>query len=365
MGQETTKDFSNRLDLVRSKLADWEVDAILITNNNNRRWLSGFSGSAGLLLVSEDKAWLGTDSRYWEQAEEQAPGFELFRFKGRPDVVMLDFVKLAGEVRIGFEADHVTVSRYDKLNSLDGVTWISIENILSQFRQRKDEGEIITIQAAAKITDVAMAMVNSLAHPGITERDLAWKLEMAMREAGATGLAFPVIVASGSNSARPHHEPGDRPLTMGDSIIIDMGAEVDGYCSDMTRSFFLGDESDEQFDRIYNIVLEAEQNAIQKMRGGMTGKEIDSFAREIISDAGFGDEFGHSLGHGLGLEVHEQPNLSPLAEDMIIVAGAVVTVEPGIYIPGWGGVRIEDLVQVTKNGVNMLSACPKTPVISG
>jgi Xaa-Pro aminopeptidase len=363
MGQETAKAFSKRLDSVRSNLANWEIDAVLITNSNNTRWLSGFSGSAGILLVSEEKALLGTDSRYWEQAEEQAPGFELFKFEGSRDAALLEFINQIDEAQIGFEADHLTVGRFDKLTSVTGVTWTKIENVLSQFRQMKDDREIAAIHAAAMITDTAMSKVNSLARPGMTERELAWKLEKIMKEDGATGLAFPVIVASGGNSARPHHEPGDRPLAKGDPIIIDMGAKLDGYCSDMTRSFYLGNNSDEQFKKIYDTVLQAQHNALQNMRGGMTGKEIDILARDIISNAGYGEEFGHSLGHGLGMEVHERPNLSPLAEDMIIEAGVVVTVEPGIYISGWGGVRIEDLVQVTEDGVNVLSACPKTPII--
>jgi Xaa-Pro aminopeptidase len=363
MAQEAAKIFSKRLDSVRSNLANWEVDAVLITNNNNTRWLSGFNGSAGTLLVSEEKALLGTDSRYWEQAEEQAPGFELFKFIGSRDAALLEFINQAGVLHIGFEADHVTVDRYHKLASVTGITWKQMENVFSQFRQIKDDWETAAIHAAAMITDTAMSMVNSLAQPGMTERELAWKLEKIMKEDGATGLAFPVIVASGGNSARPHHEPGDRPLVKGDPIIIDMGAELNGYCSDMTRSFYLGNNSNEQFNKIYDIVFQAQRNALQNMRGGMTGKDIDALARDIINNAGYGEEFGHSLGHGLGLEVHERPNLSPLAEEMIIEEGVVVTVEPGIYISGWGGVRIEDLVHVIEDGVSVLSACPKTPII--
>ena len=363
LGQPAGKILSKRLDSVRSNLANWEIDAILITNSNNRRWLSGFNGSAGMLLVSADKALIGTDSRYWEQAEEQAPGFDLFRFKGPMDAAVLEFIDQIGAAHIGFEADHVTVGQYDKFAAVTGIAWKQIKNILIQFRQMKDEREISTIHAAAAITDTAMRLVNTLAQPGITEKELAWKLEKVMREDGATGLAFPVIVASGSNSARPHHEPGDRPLAIGDPIIIDMGAELDGYCSDMTRSFYLGADNIEQFYKIYNIVLEAQQNALDNMRGGMTGKEIYSLARDIIDNAGYGAEFSHSLGHGVGIEIHEMPRLSSLADDEIIEDGVVVTVEPGIYLSGWGGVRIEDLVQVTEDGVKVLSSCPKTPVI--
>ena len=181
---------------------------------------------------------------------------------------------------------------------------------------------------------------------------------------GASGLAFPTIVASGKNCARAHHEPGDRQLKLGDTIIVDMGAKLNGYCSDLTRTFFLGNEPNSTFFEIYHVVLDAQEEAIKNINTGKTGKEIDNIARDIIDSAGYGKAFGHSLGHGLGLEVHENPRLSQLFDGNPLGSGMVVTVEPGIYLPDWGGVRIEDLIPVTSDGSNRISQCPKQPIIS-
>jgi Xaa-Pro aminopeptidase len=225
--------------------------------------------------------------------------------------------------------------------------------------------EIQKLRAAAAITDKAMAQVNQLARPGMTEKELAWALERQMREDGADGMAFPVIVASGPNSALPHHQTSNRRLQVGDVIIVDMGAELNGYKSDMTRSFYLGDEPTEKFWEIYNLVLAAHTAVFDQLRPGMTLRQIDSIARDLITAAGQSEHFGHGLGHGVGLDIHEAPFLSQRApKEARIQAGMTVTIEPGIYIPGWGGIRIEDFAWVTKNGLEQISHCPKTAVIS-
>jgi Xaa-Pro aminopeptidase len=209
-----------------------------------------------------------------------------------------------------------------------------------------------------------MSAVNEIIRPGMSEKQVAWELEKMMREAGADGMAFPVIVASGPNGAFAHHSSGDRQLKVGDPIIIDMGASLNGYQSDLTRTFYLGKAPDEKFWEIYNLVHNAQKAALKAIRAGKKSNAIDKVARDAITKAGYGKEFGHGLGHGVGLEIHEEPRLSFTAEDKErLTAGAVVTVEPGIYIEGWGGVRIEDLVLVTDTGVEILSRCSKNPII--
>lgn len=351
-----------RLATVRRKFEKWQIDGILINSSANRRWLSGFTGSAGQVLVTRDKATLLTDFRYWEQASLQSPAFSLFK-DHRRDEDLVAFIEAAEVGRIGLEAQHVTLMELAKLEKAEGITWIPLAETVESMRAAKTAAEVEAIGAAAAITDQAMARVNELARPGMSERQLAWGLEKVMREAGADGTAFTVIVASGPNSALPHHRPGDRLLRVDDAILIDMGAQLNGYNSDLTRTFYLGNEPDATFWRIYNLVLEAQTAALQNIKAGMTGKEADDLARNIIAAAGHAQHFGHSLGHGVGLEIHEDPRLSQQRKNETLVAGMVTTVEPGVYLPGQHGVRIEDLVQITEMDVELLSRCPKVPVI--
>jgi Xaa-Pro aminopeptidase len=351
-----------RIETVRTLLDKWEVDAMLIGSPHNRRWLSGFTGSFGWLLVSAEKAILGTDFRYVEQAGRQTPEFDLFKWV-RADGLDAWRQFLGRETRIGIESQYITLADYATMQQLDGVAWKPLAMTVEPLRDVKDSAEIEQIRAAAAITDFAMAQVHRLAQPGVTERELAWQLEKIMREHGADGLAFETIVASGPNGALPHHRPTDRKLQIGDNITIDMGARLDGYHSDMTRAFYLGDEPDEQFWTIYNLVLSAQQNVLDHLKAGLTGAETDALARDVIAKAGYGANFGHGLGHGVGLFIHEGPRLAA-TENGVIPAGAAVTVEPGVYIPGWGGVRIEDLVIVTQDGIEVLSKCQKKPINS-
>ncbi|KAA3664528.1 MAG: M24 family metallopeptidase [Chloroflexi bacterium] len=353
-----------RLTAVQTHLSNWQVDALLIASATNRRWLSGFTGSNAQLLVTPDQATIATDSRYYQQATAQAPLFTLFKHE-RTEKETAVFLHQANAQKIGLEANHTTLEEAKKLEkAAPSVEWVHLNETVEPYRRIKAIAEVEAIQAAAAITDQAMSLVNEITHPGMSEKALAWELEKAMREAGADSMAFPIIVASGANASSPHHMTGDRQLQPGDAIIIDMGAQLNGYRSDMTRTFFLGNAPTSQFIEVYELVLAAQTAVLTQTRPGMKNKEIDSIARNLIGNAGHREHFGHGLGHGVGLDIHEDPFLSPRShESETISAGMTLTVEPGVYIPGWGGVRIEDLTIITNEGLESLSHCPKNPII--
>ncbi|MCA9972037.1 MAG: aminopeptidase P family protein [Anaerolineales bacterium] len=352
--------YLDRLTAVRHRLADWQVDGLLITSPHNWRWLSGFTGSNAQLLVTPTAARLATDSRYWEQALAEAPVFDLvqqLRAPGGGDLQML--LQETGARRVGIEAAHVSLLALQRLRrDAPEITWVPLAETLEPLRAIKQPAELALIRAAAAITDEVMAQAPRLARPGMTERALAWELEKVMREAGAEAAAFEIIVAAGPNSARPHHRPGERPLQAGDAIIVDLGAQVAGYKSDLTRTFYLGEEPDARFREVFALVRAAQTAVFTHARAGMTSQAVDALARDVIAAGGHADHFGHGLGHSLGLEIHEDPRLSPHLPQTPIPAGAVITVEPGVYMPGWGGVRIEDLALVTADGFERLSHCP-------
>lgn len=354
--------YQERIAAVRAQLAAWNVDGVLITSATNRRWLTGFPGSAGMALVTAETAVLATDGRYWTVVAEQCPDVTLYRYT-RTAEALEQFIAAEGRPRLGLEGQHVTVAQFEHLQKAEGVQWTNLDGRVDVLREVKNAAEIAQIRAAAAITDRAMQQVPHLARPGVTEQALAWELEKFMREAGAEALAFTPIVAAGPHGARPHHEPSARPLQVGDAITVDIGARVGGYHSDMTRTFHLGSAPEPRFWEIFNLVRTAEETAIARMRPGMTGAAVDALARDVIAQAGYGDFFLHSLGHGVGLQIHEGPSLSQFNPDGLLPVGAVVTVEPGIYLPDWSGVRIEDLVLVTPDGAELLSHCPKEPLI--
>jgi len=357
-----------RLSELRARLVESGLDGFWVTDIGNVQYLSGFTGSPGdaSLLVSENLALIATDSRYWEQAEKQCPGFQLVKIKTRPETVLPAMLERLEGKNVGFEAGRTTVDIYDRwLRPLSDYEWVASTGLVRELRSTKDPQEVELVRDAVDLADRSLAHGLQNARPGMTERDLAWIMETYMRTHGAQKVSFDFIVAAGSNGAMAHHLAGDTPLPLGEPIVIDMGAKLNGYCSDLTRTVCLGDPLEpERFWDVYNTVLAAQQKAEAEIRAGMTGVEADALARQVIGEAGYGDHFGHGLGHGVGLEVHEMPRVSYLSEDTLR-AGNLVTVEPGIYITGWGGVRIEDIVLVTENGAEVLTQSPKDPIIVG
>ena len=349
-----------RIAHVRRALREKNLDAMVITNEHNRRYLSGFTGSAGWLLITPDKLFMITDSRYWGQSATQAPQFELVKHLTRPEQLekLRDTLKTLGAQKVGFEGDDVSVNQHQQWKEMcAGIELTPLSEAVEQLRAVKDEQELAKIRRAIALTDKAYEHIRRWIEPGMSEREVAWELEVFMRTRGAEGMAFDVHVASGPGSAEPHHAPSERKIQMREPIWIDMGAKVDGYCADCTRSFTLG-EPDAQFKKIYDIVLRAQLTAIHALKAGLPGKEADTIARKVIEDAGFGENYGHGLGHGVGLFIHEKPSAGKVSEDTLS-AGALLTVEPGIYIPEWGGVRIEDVVIIGEQGVENLTTAPK------
>ncbi len=355
----------NRLEKLRQKLTEKELDGIFISQAENRRYLSGFDGSAGYLLITVKDAILATDFRYVEQAKTQAPDYEIFQIKGKmPEW----FPKLVGDLnlsKLGFEAEDVTFAMYQGLRdtlkkSKLKVSLTPVEGVVESLRAVKEPEEIELVTKAEEISDRALEDVVGRMCAEMTEREIAWELEKAMREGGSQAIPFEVIVASGPNAALPHAKPSERNISADEPIVIDMGARVGGYCSDLTRTICLNipTTKDDKFNRIYDTVLGAQLEAIALIREGMTGEEADGIARKVIEDAGFGEAFGHSLGHGVGLATHEKPTLGPRSTE-VLTEGMVFSIEPGIYLSGWGGVRIEDLVVMENGRVRVISQARK------
>lgn len=349
------------LQTYHAKLTDFlqrnELTAVLVSKRHNVRYFSGFAGSAGVLLVSGAARKLFVDFRYVEQAERSAPAYEIVRSWGNPLDSALDFIAEQNWSTVGYEEDALTVAEFHKMTGRTGPDrWRAVH--LDGLRQVKTGEEIACIAQAAEIVDMAFARILSFLQPGIAEQAVAARLEYEMRKLGSQRTAFDTIIAGGSRSALPHGAASERQLAKGDLVVLDFGAVVDGYHSDMTRTVCLG-TADERQRHIYTTVLAAQQSALTAVKAGASCRGVDQVARKLIQDAGFGDHFGHGLGHGVGLAIHESPRLSPHAEDVCLEAGMVVTVEPGIYLPGWGGVRIEDLVVVSETGCQILSQTPK------
>ena len=345
-----------RIERLRARFGD-EVDAFVTSSPANRRYLTGFVGTAGTVVVGREEAYLLVDFRYVEQAKRQAQGVSVVHYDDVHKSLAEVLANLKAK-RVAFEAAHVTVAGKRRLEEkIPDVTWVPAEDWVEELRAIKEPGEVEAIQRAVDLADRAFAYILDRLK-GRTEREIALDLEFFMRREGATKLAFDTIIASGPNGALPHASPSDRVISDGDLVTLDFGAVVDGYCSDMTRTVAVG-KADERQKEIYQLVLEAQRVGLAAVRPGRTGKEVDAEAREVIQRAGHGDHFGHGLGHGVGLEIHERPPVLSKAGEAVLRPGMVTSVEPGVYIPGWGGVRIEDLVVVTDEGCRVLTRSPK------
>jgi Xaa-Pro aminopeptidase len=355
--------FDSRVLRLREELTARELDALVVTHPQNRRYLSGFTGSDGALFVTPGEAKLITDFRYLEQAERQSPGFELVEATPieLPDTLG-ELVRQTGVKRVGFESHEVAGADYTDWTTAVDSELVPVKELVEEMRAIKDQGELETIKQAVAIGDAGMAHIREFIRPGMTEKEVAWELEAYMRTHGAEAAAFDIIVASGPNGAMAHATISDRVIQVGEPIVIDVGARVDGYHSDLTRTLLLG-EPDDRFQEIYDVVLRAQRSALEGIRPGMTGREADALARDVIEEAGYGEYFRHGLGHSVGLEIHEDPKASTVSE-AVLQPGMTLTVEPGIYIRGWGGVRIEDLVVVREGGVEVLSGAERDMLIS-
>lgn len=358
----------NQLAPIRARLAEEQLDALLVFQGPNCRYLSGFTGSNGFLLITATNQFLATDFRYYDQVGRQCPQWTLIKANGPLSGFFAGLVFEQRLRRIGFEPNRMNVETYQEFEKAlkpkgrRRATLVPINRWVERLRAVKNPDELARIERAVQLADEALAQVAARLAPGQTELQVAWELEKAMRERGAEGVAFEITVASGPNAALPHAKATDRVIQTGEPIVIDMGARVEGYHSDLTRTFCLGGNPDQrrQFQTIYDIVLKAQLEAAKALRPGPTGVEIHNMAHKVIEDAGYGDYFGHGLGHGVGLEVHELPSLGRRTPDPTPLApGMVVTLEPGIYLPDWGGVRIEDIALITETGCRILTRAEK------
>lgn len=347
-----------RLTRLRQAMETKGLEAMFIASAVNRRYLSGFTGSAGYVVITKDRAVLMTDFRYTMQASEQASEFEVVEHALRMTDTLKQLLAEMNINRLGFEQDHVTYSTYTSYQEqLQPVELVPVSGIVEDLRMIKDADELAVMRQAAQLADKTFSHILNFIKPGVSEKELALEMEFFMRKNGATSSSFDTIVASGERSALPHGVASDRIIQGNEFIKFDFGALYQGYCSDLTRTVVLGKPS-EKHHEIYNIVLEAQLKALERIRPGMTGREADAIARDVIKGYGYGDNFGHSLGHGLGMEIHEYPRLAHTS-DQVLTPGMTVTVEPGIYLPGFGGVRIEDDIVITDNGIEIITQSTK------
>jgi Xaa-Pro aminopeptidase len=345
------------------------LDALFVSSPENaspvnRRYLSGFTGTSGYLLVTKDDAIIATDFRYYEQAEQQAKAFRLHKSVGAMDKWLGPMFEGLGGKRVAFESQHVSYSLYravrkviQDLPEAERPKLVATTNLVEGLRVIKDAEEIAALQAAITLGDEAFAHVAQRIEPGWTEKQVAWEIEKYIREHDGEGLSFDTLVGAGERGSMPHCFPTDRKLKKGEGVVIDMGVKLNGYMSDLTRTIFLG-KPDDEFKRIYDTVLAAQLTAYELVEEGMTGEQAHNLAAGVIGEAGHGEHFGHGLGHGVGLQIHEAPRLGPTSKDKL-TDGMVFTIEPGIYLTGWGGVRIEDVVVLENGKARLMSHAPK------
>lgn len=350
-----------RVKNVQDKLSKYNIDALLVTNMFNVRYLANFTGTTGLVVITKDESYFVTDFRYTEQAAEEAKGFTIVKNEGP---IFEEVAKIVQEDKIenlGFEQENITYAVYNQINDIIPCELVPVTGLVEKLREVKTEDEINIIKEAINITEKAYDYILGFVKPGKTEIEVANELDFYMRNEGATGVSFDTIVASGVRSAMPHGVASDKVIEEGDMVTIDFGCYYKGYVSDMTRTFAVGDPG-EQMKEIYEIVYQANKKVNEVAKAGMTGAELDAIARDYIAEKGYGPQFGHTLGHGIGLEVHEGPSLSFRNEDKLVVNN-IVTNEPGIYVPGLGGVRIEDDLVIKEDGAEILMTTPKELII--
>ncbi|HYE84208.1 MAG TPA: Xaa-Pro peptidase family protein [Clostridia bacterium] len=349
---------NKRIDGLRKLMLEKKLDGVFAYSGENRRYLSGFTGSTGFVVIGKNITRFITDFRYKEQSAKQCEGFEIVIQSNNLMEKIAEALKKDGIRRLGIEEDFMTVGFCEDLKmALPGIELLPARSIFSRLRVTKDAAEVDNIRKAAAIADEAFRHILGYLKPGMSEAEVGLELEYFMKKKGASGTSFDSIVASGVRSSLPHGIASEKTIENGEFLTLDFGCVYNGYCSDMTRTVFIG-KAEEKHRKIYDIVLKAQIEALKGIKPGVTGRSIDKIARDIITAEGYGEYFGHGLGHGVGLAVHEDPRLSVLGEN-ILEAGMIVTDEPGIYIPDFGGVRIEDLVLVTEAGAETLSKSPK------
>lgn len=355
----TRMNYQKRIDTVLDRMTREKADWFFVTNLFNVRYLSGFTGSHGVLLIHRDRRYILTDGRYAEQVVKEAPDFEAVIQGDRNEIDAIE--ETVGDLSIQtvwFEREHCSYDRYiTTTETIPAKAYIGVKDIVESQRAVKDAHEIKLMRQALKIAEDALAAVLGHIHEGMSERELAHALEDEMWKAGAAKESFDSLVLFGPNSSLCHGKPGGRTLRKGDIVLMDFGSVWQGYCSDITRTFFFG-EPDSERKAMYACVLEANRTASAHIKAGIPGNEADEFARGVIRKTGRGDQFAHGLGHSLGLEIHEFPRMSPLF-DAPLQAGNVITIEPGVYVPGLGGIRIEDTVVITNDGCEVLNRSSK------
>ncbi len=354
---------SIRIAKLREKMRALDLDGFLTTAKENRQYLTGFTGSFGWVLVTQRDVYLMTDFRYAEQAQQQAHGCKIVRFQQYEPVITLRMLMEEMDiVTLGVESDRMTVEEFELLaNHVRRKAITPLKGFVEEVRRIKTEEEIALIAKAESIGDAAFSHVLGLIKPGMTEKEIAIELEFQMRKLGASGTSFSTIVASGKRSSMPHGLASDKVVEAGDFITMDYGCIYNGYCSDMTRTIVLG-HVDEKQEKVYNLVRQAQEEALKSIKAGVIGKEVHMVAQKVFDDAGYGAYFGHGLGHCLGLEVHEDPRFNS-KEETVMQENMVISVEPGLYLPDWGGVRIEDIVVIKEDGYVNLTHSPKDLII--
>lgn len=348
----------SRVQKLHKLLTEKQLEAIIIESPINRRYLSHFTGSAGTLLLTTSESYLLTDFRYRTQAADQATGFQIVEYASSPLEDIKSLLKKHGLNKVGFEQNQITYAQFKQWEGvMSGIELVPTSDLVEQIRMVKEADELQILQEAADLADRTFAHILNYIKPGVRELDVALEMEMFMRSNGATSSSFDTIVASGERSALPHGIASERIIGNNEFVKLDFGAYYKGYCSDITRTVAVG-KPGEKLHEIYSIVLEANLTALDKIKPGDTGKQGDAYARDVIEKYGYGELFGHGTGHGIGMEIHESPRLSRFS-DTILIPGMTVTVEPGIYIPGLGGVRIEDDIVITESGIQIITSSPK------